>query len=98
MQALIKNKLLIAIVLLFIVGVFVYRSFIGSGEPAPGAGGESALSIGQDLIALSDQLSRAQLSQELFQDPGYLFLKDFAGVIPLQSFGRPNPFDIIGRD
>ncbi len=96
MQALFKNKAFLAIVILFIIGAFAYRMF--SPNTGPDLEGESALSIGKDLIDLSAQLSRAQLSQTLFSSPSYIMLTDFTAPIPQQSLGRNNPFDIIGRD
>lgn len=95
MQAIFKNKIFLIIIFLFILATFGYRLFVPKIVEVTE---ESALSVGKDLIQLSDQLSNAQLSQTLFSMPGYLFLTDFTAPIPQQSFGRVNPFDIIGRD
>jgi hypothetical protein len=96
MQALVKNKILLGIVILFILTMFVYNYFIKS--DAPVVSNQSALSAGSDLIKLSDELSHAQLSQDLFSKPAYLFLTDFSLPLPPQATGRVNPFEIIGRD
>ena len=95
MQTLFKNKLMIGLVLVLIVGGFIYRSFSGS---VITTGDSSALVIGQDLVELSDKLSRVTLSSELFTTPGYTLLTDFTAPLPQQSFGRKNPFDVIGRE
>ena len=94
MQAIFKSKAFLGIVLLFILGTLGYSFFVTTDVPTE----ESALSIGKDLTDLSDQLSRAQLSQALFSTPSYKYLTDFTAPIPQQTIGRNNPFDIIGRD
>lgn len=96
MQALAKNKLILSVLVLFILAMFVYNTFIRADETA--VEGESTLSLGQDLLKLSSELSRAHLNQELFSVPGYIFLTDFTAIIPAQNIGRNNPFEIIGRD
>lgn len=94
MQSLLKSRVFLGIVLLFILGAVGYRLLV----PNDISNNESALSIGKDLIELSDQLARAQLSQALFSTPGYRYLTDFTAPIPQQPLGRSNPFEIIGRD
>lgn len=94
MEALAKNKFLIGFILLFIVGMFVYNSFKSDIPTQPD---ESALSVGKDLLTISDQLARAQLSQDLFSIPGYIFLTDFSVTVPELPVGRANPFDVLGR-
>ena len=54
--------------------------------------------IGSDLLKISADLSKATLSPELFSNPAYRMLTDFSLPLEEQSIGRPNPFDIIGRD
>lgn len=94
MQSILKSKAFLGIVFLFILGTIGYRLLM----PSDISSDESALSIGEDLIELSDQLSRAQLSQALFSTPGYKYLTDFTAPIPEQPLGRSNPFQVIGRD
>lgn len=94
MQAIFKSRTFLGIILIFILGTLGYRLFAPLDVPTE----ESALSIGKDLIDLSDQLSRAQLSQALFSTTGYRYLTDFTTPVPQQTLGRNNPFDIIGRD
>lgn len=95
MSSLFKNKGFLGLVFLFILGMFVYNLFLGSDIPV--AGNDSALVVGQDLLKLSDDLSKAELSQNLFTLPGYVFLTDFSAPLPQEPLGRVNPFDIIGR-
>jgi len=95
MQALIKSKGFLGLFILFIVGMFIYNSFTKTDSSAPDY--QPALEVGKDLLALSADLSRAQLSQQLFSVPSYLFLTDFSAPLPVQPLGRINPFDLIGR-
>jgi hypothetical protein len=95
MQTLFKNKMTIGLVVVLLAGMFAYRSFTGTSIPSET---ESVKVLGQDLIALSESLSRVTLSQDLFSVMGYTQLIDFTVPPTQQSFGRKNPFDIIGRD
>lgn len=95
MQALLKNKMTVGFVLLLLVVWLGYRQFSNSATSLAEEG--SALSVGQDLLDMANRLSAAELSQELLSDRSYIFLNDFSLPIPQQSFGRTNPFDLIGR-
>lgn len=94
MQALLKNKFLIITTVLALAAMFGYRSFMGT---VPETEEQSALVMGQDLLKLSEQLSEATLSQDIFTLPSYRFLTDFSVPVPNQVFGRNNPFDEFGR-
>lgn len=94
MEALIKNKKILGILVIFILGMFVYNLLFRGEAPVES---ESALSVGSDLVKLSDDLARAQLSQEIFQLPSYRSLTDFTTTLPQEELGRNNPFDVIGR-
>lgn len=94
MQALFKNKGLLFLAALLLIIMFGYRYFINLGSLE---NGDSALVIGEDLLKLSEELSRATLSQDLFGVPGYRYLTDFSAPVPNQIFGRTNPFDALGR-
>lgn len=93
MSGLIKNKAGLGLILLFIIAMYAYNSFKGN-EPVA----ESAQVAGGDLVKLSDKLQTASLSTELLGMPIYQYLTDFSEPVPEQSLGRPNPFEIIGRD
>lgn len=95
MSSLFKSKGFLGLIFIFILVMFVYNTFLKTATPA--GENDSALVVGQDLIKLSDDLSKAQLSQELFTLPGYVYLTDFSAPIPQEPLGRVNPFDIIGR-
>ena len=95
MISLFKSKGFLGLILLFVVGAFIYNTFFAKGSSA--SSDQSALVVGEDLLKLSEDLSKAELSQDLFKVPGYLYLSDFSAPIPQEPLGRVNPFDIIGR-
>lgn len=93
MDILSKNKISLTLLLLFIIGIFGYRFFIGN---APEFVDESAASAGQDLVELSDKITQSHLTSELFSVRAYRYLMDFTVPIKIQPFGRTNPFGTIG--
>ena len=54
--------------------------------------------IGREVVQLSDVLNGVTLDDAIFSSPSYLFLTDFSVTVEPQPTGRPNPFNIIGRD
>jgi len=97
MQLLVKNKGILAIVAIFIIVMFAYNTFFRP-EVVPTSSELSASGVGDDLLKMHSELQAVTLDRSLFSAPGYLRLTDFSNVIPPQPTGRPNPFDIIGRD
>lgn len=97
MDTLTKNKGILSIIAVFILAMFLYNLFL---KPIgiPISSELSVSSIGDDLLKLYGQLQAATLDQSIFSSPGYLGLTDFNVSIPEQTTGRPNPFDVIGRD
>jgi len=94
MESIFKNKTLLIVIVVLVVGLLSYR-LIGLDDST--AQNPSALSSGQDLIRISDQLSKAQLEQDLFSIPSYQYLTDFTAPLPSAALGRTNPFGIIGE-
>jgi hypothetical protein len=97
MNTLKKNKGTLAAIIIFILAMFVYNLFIKS-ETITVPSELSASRIGDDLIKMHEELQLITLDKSIFSSSGYLLLTDFSTTIPLQATGRPNPFDIIGRD
>jgi len=97
MKTLTKNKGILLSAVLIILLMFAYSMFFDSGAlPIPSE--VTASSIGEDLIKTHTELQQVTLDQSLFTTPGYLLLIDFSTTIPVQPTGRPNPFNVIGRD
>ena len=97
MDILTKNKGMLFVVVVFIVVMFLYNVFFKV-ETIPVSSELSASSIGDDLLKIHGELQRVTLDRAIFSSTGYLLLNDFSTVISPQTTGRPNPFDIIGRD
>ncbi|PIP56017.1 MAG: hypothetical protein CO183_01565 [Candidatus Zambryskibacteria bacterium CG_4_9_14_3_um_filter_42_9] len=97
MDIITKNKGILAIIAIFIVVMFLYNTFF-KGETIAVVSELEASTIGDDLIRLRQELEKVTLDQAIFSSPGYLLLNDFSTAVTPQETGRPNPFDIIGRD
>ncbi|MEK7461486.1 MAG: hypothetical protein AAB586_00215 [Patescibacteria group bacterium] len=97
MDTLKNNKGTLAIIIIFIVAMFLYNFFFKSNTIAIPSE-VPASSIGDDLIIMREKLQAVTLNQSIFSSVGFLLLTDFSTDIPSQPVGRPNPFNIIGRD
>lgn len=97
MKTLIKNKSLLAAIIIFVVGMFVYNSYFKL-EVIPESDESSATVVGDDLLKIHKELKLVALDRTVFSSLGYLLLTDFSIKVESQPTGRSNPFDIIGRD
>lgn len=93
MQSLAKSKGALTLAVLIFLAILLYRNFATITSPEM----PSAASIGADLIKISEDLSRATLSREVFNAAGYRFLSDFSRALELEPVGRANPFAPIGQ-
>ncbi len=100
MEILLKNKRLLGAALLFILAFWLYNFFSSDSKISPVATGLGSASSepDQSLVKIATELSRITFNQGLFATPGYRLFTDFSINVPPQPVGRPNPFDIIGRD
>lgn len=97
MKALQKNKFTILAIVIFLIVIFFYNTFIKENQVIVEEGNEVAQAIGADLLALSEELRQVSLETELFTTKLYMALTDFSNPIPPQPIGRTNPFDLLGR-
>ncbi|MFZ2484498.1 MAG: hypothetical protein WAX80_02305 [Minisyncoccia bacterium] len=97
MKTLIKNKIAISAVAIFILAMFLYNLFLKP-SAVPPTSELSATSIGDDLLEIHKELQAVTLDRKVFSSTGYLSLVDFSTAIPQQTVGRSNPFNVIGRD
>ncbi len=97
MQTLIKSKGILAAIAIFIVVMFLYNLFFRS-DTISVLSELSSSGVGDELLKMHDELQRVLFDQTLFSSAGYMGLYDFSVTIPEQNMGRPNPFNIIGRD
>jgi hypothetical protein len=96
MDTLLKNKKAVIVFILLVLAFFLYGAiFVPDASPSD----EAAVTPGhEDLLNIANELSSINFRQELFSAPAYRALLDFSTDIPPQPAGRPNPFQIIGRD
>lgn len=92
-----KNKWILIAVAVFIMVMLSYN-FFSKSETVSLPDESSTVVIGEDVIKIFKQLQDITLDQSLFSSAGYLLLKDFSNSVPQQATGRPNPFNVIGRD
>ncbi len=102
MKALQKNKSIVIAIILFLVAIYVYKTFFvvdpllqdDSGITAEALG----VDVGSDLVALNASLQAVTLDTSLFGTPAYKTLIDFSSELGEQPTGRRNPFAIIGSE
>ncbi|MDB5188266.1 MAG: hypothetical protein JWO50_786 [Candidatus Kaiserbacteria bacterium] len=101
MEALFKNKIILAGIVIAIVTVawFTLGSSSQSGGVLQSAGtaGDSG-TTGSDLIQTLTNLETVSLDAPIFTDPAFLSLKDFSRQIVAEPTGRHDPFAPLGND
>jgi len=97
MKSLEKNKGTLIAIVIFVLVIVVYNMFIKPGQISLPSEVE-AVSVGEDLLKMAEQISAVNLDRSIFSDPNYLYLTDFSAQVPEDPIGRPNPFNVIGRD
>lgn len=92
-----KNKIIVVAVIFFILAMIAYYMFF---KPASGESPEasSVTSVGDELVNLRRELGSVSLDRSDFSSQEFLLLTDFSVVVPDQTVGRSNPFNLIGRD
>ncbi len=95
MKSLKNNKGVIAAIIIFVFGMFIYNMLFKSDELL--VGDTEKVAVGSDLVEIYSNLEKVTLDTLLFSSPGYKKLTDFSVEVPLQPVGRSNPFDVIGR-
>ena len=96
MDAINKNIKTIVLVVIFVLVMVSYNIISKSDSIPPDE--EQVVRIGDDLLKTYEELQSVTLSQSILSSAGYLLLLDFSTPIPDLPVGRPNPFDVIGRD
>lgn len=94
MNTLLENKKAVIALVVVVLAFFIYSVMMPDAAPAP----TSAASPGEDLVQVAEELSSINFDQNLFKTAGYKSLVDWSPVVPAQPTGRPNPFEVIGRD
>jgi len=83
-------SLIVFIVVIFLIGGFIYMKSAGSVSPPLSA--SSPTSSNAQLERTAHILSSLSLDTSLFSDPRFTALSDITVPIASESVGRPNPF------
>jgi hypothetical protein len=90
-----KNKNLILIVVVLIVGFFAYQTYFvtdKSNDLLTVTGPASVKILGQDIIRNLNKIDALQLDATVLDHPVMKNLRDFSGEVDDQESGRDNPF------
>lgn len=96
MQTIKNNKGILISIIIFIAGIWIYKSFFAPSDVIELD--TSGKAIGNDILELNSNLQTVTLDKTLFGTTAYKSLVDFSTTVPLQPIGRTNPFAIIGGD
>ncbi|MCR4279145.1 MAG: hypothetical protein NUV78_00160 [Candidatus Zambryskibacteria bacterium] len=96
MDTILNNKKAIVAVVVLLLVFYVYSAFVGPALISESNGPDTPADT--SLVKLSEELEGITFRQDLFSVTGYRALVDFSVDLPETQAGRPNPFEIIGRD
>lgn len=89
-MAILKNKLLVGLLMVAVIGTLLYWWSGSSSSPVLTQDTPSPLST--DLLATLGSLNTITLDESIFEDESFQSLTDFGVTIPPQATGRRNPF------
>lgn len=105
-----SKKIVAALAILALLGGGYYFFFMESSTPATSTStgmptsfdptipsGDTGI-IGQDILALVEQLKKVSVDPSLFTSPLFSNLTDFTISITPEAQGRANPFAALGDD
>jgi hypothetical protein len=98
MKKLMQYKSFLAIIVFFILAILFYKTFFQLEIADIYTDSSSARNIGASLIDTRAKLQDVNFNQNLFTQESYMLLTDFSVPIAPQTAGRPNPFDVFGRN
>jgi hypothetical protein len=96
MKALERNKGLIVAVVILGITMFLYRSFIRVDYVVDVDA--ATRETGANLVDTRSRLEAVSLDQSVFSIESFKRLSDFSVPVPEQPIGRPNPFNVLGRN
>ena len=94
MQFIKDNKMYVGLILLALVGVWVYFTYFSGG----GSSASTVLTtndtspLSQDILTTLSSLQIIKLDSTIFTNPVFTSLTDYGVAIPAQNAGRRNPF------
>ncbi len=90
MDAILKNKVVLAMIIL-VLGALGYYFFFAQDAPAPRAE-ERGQVVGREVIETLDTMQAIDLDGRIFEDPVFNSLEEMKGPIPETNQGRVDPF------
>jgi len=98
MNFLLRYKTAILVIVLAIIGFFVYSYFFTSApqEVLSSSPAQENVQVDADLIALLSTLHSISLDDAIFSDATFKSLQDFSQTLVPQPVGRTNPFAPLG--
>jgi hypothetical protein len=87
-----NNKVLLAIVLVFVVGIGYYTLSSEDSSAPLTSSDQAPTESSQELLTVLANLETLQLNEEVFSDQVFLSLSDFGVTIAPEPVGRRNPF------
>lgn len=97
MKTLFKNKIILLVVAVLVIAMFLYNTIFNTADDSL-LSESSAVSVGDDLLKINEELKKVTLDSSLFSSAGFMRLIDFSTQITPQATGRTNPFNTIGRE
>lgn len=88
-----KYKGMLSALGVFVVLIVFYNYFSNPTAPT----GETAQSIGTDVLQLNENLQKVTLERAVLNTSLYKSLSDWSPVLVEQAVGRSNPFAEIGK-
>jgi hypothetical protein len=93
MQFLKDNKLYIGLVIVAVLGWWLYMTyFAGSASDASLLTTPQESPLSQDVLTTLSNLTVIRLDPSIFSDPVFTSLTDYGVQIPAENVGRRNPF------
>jgi hypothetical protein len=92
------QKALVIIVLILLLGYLGYSTFIVSTPVTNEVVVPSSEIVGQDILALVNQLQNLSIDKSIFSSPLFTSLVDLSTEIFPELRGRTNPFAPIGSN
>jgi hypothetical protein len=87
-----SNKTWVWALIIVIVAGLAYYFYENSTPASPVSANDADDTVGTQVLSLLNQIQSLHIDPSIFQDPGYMTLRDYSVVIPPVPVGRTNPF------
>ncbi len=90
------QKIIVIVVLVLALAYLGFKTFTGYSAGLGVNNVANSVNVGQDVLALVDELRSIQIDQSIFSSPLFTSLVDSGVTIYPEDQGRINPFAAIG--